>query len=53
LYVDNVFIASKSRSAIGKLKKQLFSVFEIKDLGEAKKILGMRLRETEKVVRFA
>ena len=53
LYVDNMFIASKSRSAIDKLKKQLFFVFEIKDLGEAKKILGMRLRETKKVVRFA
>jgi len=36
-----MLIASKSRSAIDKLKKDLFSEFETKDLGEAKKVLGM------------
>ena len=43
LYVDNMFIASKNRSAIDKLKKGLSSDFEIKDLGEAKKVLGMEI----------
>ena len=41
-----MLIASKSRSAIDKLKKELSSEFEMKDLGEAKKVLGM---ETEGV----
>ena len=43
LYVDDMLIASKSRSAIDKLKKDLFSEFEMKDLGEAKKMLGMEI----------
>ena len=37
LYVDNMLIASKSRSAIDKLKKDLSSEFEMKDLSETKK----------------
>ena len=41
LYVDDMLIASKSRSAIDKLKKDLFSEFETKDLGEANKVLGV------------
>ena len=45
LYVDDMLIASKSRYAIDKLKKDLSSEFEMKDLGEAKKVLGM---ETER-----
>jgi len=43
LYVDDMLIASKSISAIGKLKKQLSSAFEIKDLGETKKKLDMEI----------
>ena len=43
LYVDDMFIASKSRSAIDKLKKDLSSEFEMKDLGEAKKVLSMKI----------
>ena len=43
LYVDVMLIISKSRSAIDKLKKNLFSEFEMKDLGEAKKVLGMKI----------
>jgi len=38
-----MLIASKSRSAIEKLKKDLSSEFEMKDLGEAKKVLGMEI----------
>ena len=36
LYVDDMFITSKNRSSIDKLKVQLSSVFKMKDLGEAK-----------------
>ena len=43
LYVDDMLITSKSRSAIDKLKKNLSSEFEIKDLGEAKNVLGMEI----------
>ena len=42
LYVDDMFIASKSRSVVDKLKKNLFSEFEMKDLGEAK-VLSMKI----------
>ena len=38
-----MLIASKSRSAIDTLKKDLSSEFEMKDLGEAKKVLGMEI----------
>ena len=41
LYVDDMLIAFKSRSAIDKLKKYLSFEFEMKDLSEAKKVLGM------------
>ena len=43
LYVDDILIASKSRSAIDTLKRDLSSEFEMKDLGEAKKVLGMEI----------
>ena len=39
-----MFIASKSRSVIDKLKKDLSFEFEMKDLGEAKKVLGMEIK---------
>jgi len=43
LYVDDVLIASKNIFTIDKLKKDLSSEFEMKDLGEAKKVLGMEI----------
>ncbi|KAE8732640.1 hypothetical protein F3Y22_tig00001818pilonHSYRG00042 [Hibiscus syriacus] len=43
LYVDDMLIASKSQKEIDKLKDQLNQEFEMKDLGEAKKILGMEI----------
>ncbi|KAG8503054.1 hypothetical protein CXB51_000810 [Gossypium anomalum] len=43
LYVDDMLIASKSQKEIDKLKAQLNEEFEMKDLGEAKKILGMEI----------
>jgi len=53
LYVDNMLIASKSRSAINKLKKDLSSEFEMKDLGEAKKVLGMEIKKDRKCGKLA
>nr|AAT44282.1 putative polyprotein [Oryza sativa Japonica Group] len=43
LYVDDMLIAAKDKSEIEKLKAQLSSEFEMKDLGAAKKILGMEI----------
>lgn len=44
LYVDDMLIAAKNMSKIQVLKKQLSDEFEMKDLGAAKKILGMEIR---------
>jgi len=43
LYVDDMLIASKSRSVIDKLKKDLSFEFEMKDLSEANKVVGMEI----------
>ncbi|KAG7532846.1 Zinc finger CCHC-type superfamily [Arabidopsis thaliana x Arabidopsis arenosa] len=43
LYVDDILIASKDKRSIEDLKALLGSEFEMKDLGEAKKILGMEI----------
>ena len=43
-----MLIAFKSGSAIDKLKKDLSFEFEIKDLGEAKKGLGMEIERDQK-----
>jgi hypothetical protein len=48
LYVDDMLIAAKSRREITTLKKLLSSVFEMKDLGAAKKILGMEIIRDKK-----
>ena len=40
LYIDDMLITSKSKMEIEKLKTQMSIEFEMKDLGEAKKILG-------------
>ena len=39
-----MLITSKNRSSIDKLKVQLSSEFEMKDLGEAKRIVGMKIK---------
>ena len=49
LYVNDILIASKSRSAIDKLKKDLYLKFEMKNLGEAKKVLDMEIERDGKV----
>ena len=43
-----MLIASKDKSLISKLKSQLNEEFEMKDLGAAKKILGMEIRRDRK-----
>ena len=49
IYVDDMLIASKNVEEIEKLKKQMKNEFEMNDLGEAKKILGMEItRDREK-----
>ncbi|KAH9753489.1 Integrase catalytic domain-containing protein [Citrus sinensis] len=48
LYVDDMLIASKNGDEIKRLKKQLASEFEMKDLGDAQRILGMEIRRDKK-----
>ncbi|KAL2241729.1 UNVERIFIED_CONTAM: Retrovirus-related Pol polyprotein from transposon TNT 1-94 [Sesamum indicum] len=49
LYVDDMLIASPNSHLISVLQKQLCNVFEMKDLGNAKQILGMNIsRNREK-----
>ena len=45
LYVDNMLVASSDMDEIQELKKQLLSEFDMKDLGAAKQILGMRINK--------
>ncbi|CAM8931555.1 unnamed protein product [Rhodiola kirilowii] len=52
LYVDDILIMSNSESKISKIKKQLSSNFDMKDLGIAKKILGINIvRNRQKKLR--
>jgi hypothetical protein len=44
LYVDDMLIAAKSIVEVNKLKVLLSKEFDMKDLGAAKKILGMEIR---------
>ena len=43
LYVDDMLIVAKSKQEIRTVKAQLNNKFEMKDLGAAKKILGMEI----------
>ncbi|KAG8502824.1 hypothetical protein CXB51_000466 [Gossypium anomalum] len=43
LYVDDMLIAAKDKGEIREVKAQLSQEFEMKDLGPAKKILGMEI----------
>ena len=47
VYVDDMLIASANMKEINHLKKQLSKEFEMKDLGAAKQILGMRIIRDE------
>ena len=48
LYVDDLLIAAKSKKEISTLKPMLSSEFEMKDLGVARKILGMEIGRDRK-----
>ena len=43
LYVDDMLIVGKDNFMINKLKKQLSESFSMKNMGVAKKILGIRI----------
>jgi len=45
LYVNDMLIAFKNRSAIDKLKKDISSEFDMKDLDEAKKVPGKEIEQ--------
>ncbi|KAG8472856.1 hypothetical protein CXB51_034830 [Gossypium anomalum] len=52
LYIDDMLIAAKDKGEIRKVKAQLSEEFKMKDLGPAKKILGMEIlrdRKTSKL----
>ncbi|KAK3010396.1 hypothetical protein RJ639_011710 [Escallonia herrerae] len=48
LYVDDMLIAAKRKSHILHLKKLLSREFDMKDLGSAKKIIGMEIHRDRK-----
>ncbi|KAG8478904.1 hypothetical protein CXB51_028750 [Gossypium anomalum] len=48
LYVDDMLIATKDKGEIRKVKAQLSEEFEMKDLGPAKKILGIEILRDRK-----
>ena len=48
LYVDDMLLANKDREVIEELKLLLNSEFEMKGLGQAKKILGVEIRRNMK-----
>jgi transposase InsO family protein len=51
LYVDDILIFSKDTSEKKKLKEELMRTFEMKDLGRANQVLGMRLiQDKNKIV---
>jgi len=49
LYVDDMLIAARDKSLVNMLKAQLSSEFDMKDLGPAKKILGMDINRDRQV----
>lgn len=48
IYVDDMLVAFTDKNEIQRLKSQLNSVFEMKDLGSARKILGMEISRDRK-----
>ena len=48
LYVDGMLVAGSNMQDINVLKKKLVNSFAMKDLGTAKKILGMRITRDRK-----
>ena len=52
MYINDMLITSKKQAEIDKLKIQLNQEFEMKDLGEAKKILGMEVNRDKAKGKF-
>jgi len=50
--VDDMLIAAKNKTHVQKLKAQLKKEFDMKDLGEAKKTLGMEITRDRGTGRF-
>ena len=50
LYVDDMLIASKDKMEVDHIKQQLCGEFEMKDLRQAKRILGMEITRHRKNV---
>ncbi|CAM8901281.1 unnamed protein product [Rhodiola kirilowii] len=48
IYVDDMLIVGQDKKKIAMLKKDLNKVFEMKDLGQAKQILGMHISRDRK-----
>jgi len=48
LYVDDILIASNSKSEVEKLKYELSREFEMKDLGAANRKLGIEIKQDRK-----
>lgn len=49
LYVDDMLIAAKNKHKVDSLKSKLSSEFDMKDLGVAKKIIGMKIQRDRKI----
>nr|GEU42904.1 retrotransposon protein, putative, Ty1-copia subclass [Tanacetum cinerariifolium] len=49
LYVDDMLIVAPNKDQIRELKDQLSNEFDMKDLGAAKRILGMEIRRDRKI----
>nr|GEW09260.1 retrovirus-related Pol polyprotein from transposon TNT 1-94 [Tanacetum cinerariifolium] len=49
LYVDDMLIAAPNKDQIMELEDQLSNEFDMKDLGAAKRILGMEIRRDRKI----
>ena len=48
LYVDDMLIVGQDVDMIQKLKRELSKTFDMKDLGSAKRILGMEILRDRK-----
>ena len=53
LYVDDMLIVRRSKQDIDRLKEELSKKFKMKDLGDAKQILGMGITRNNRVLRLS